>query len=152
MHTVCKALLTTLLIVCSLKIYSQGNNSGLINEGIELQKAGNHSEAISKFQTVLSTEPDNASANYQLAFSLVASKKSAEAIPFAEKTTKTASTYTAPAYSLLGGIYDATVDAQKAIAAYNEGIKLAPTDQNMWFNLGLAYFRSKQYKEAEKAD
>src|SRR5690349_20968749 len=107
MQTVCKALLTTLLIFCSVNIFAQSNTSVLINEGIELQKAGKHTEAISKFKTVLSTEPDNAAANYQLAFSLVADKKNTEAIPFAEKVTKTTSTYTAPAYSLLGGIYDA---------------------------------------------
>lgn len=151
MQTVCKALLTTPLIFCSVNIYAQSNTSVLINEGIELQKAGKHTEAISKFKTVLSTEPDNAAANYQLAFSLVADKKSTDASPFAEKATKTTSTYTAPAYSLLGGIYDASGDAQKAIIAYNEGIKLAPADQNIWFNLGLAYFRSKQYNGAEKA-
>ncbi len=151
MQTVYKALLTTLLIFCSVKIYAQSNAGVLVNEGIELQKAGKYADAIAKFRTALTLEPDNAAANYQLAFSLVAEKKNAEAIPLAEKVISTSSTYTTAAYGLLGGIYDASGDAPKAIAAYSEGLKLAPTDQNMWFNSGLAYFRNKQYAEAEKA-
>ncbi|PJJ83487.1 tetratricopeptide repeat protein [Mucilaginibacter auburnensis] len=151
MQTVYKALLTTLLIFCSVKIFAQSGAGVLLNEGLELQKASKHTQAIEKFKAALASEPDNAAANYQLAFSLVAEKKGAEAIPFAEKAISTPSTFTAPAYSLLGGIYDASGQAQKAVAAYNAGIKLTPADQNMWFNLGLAYFRNKQYVEAEKA-
>ncbi len=141
--------LLLLFMVPALSAFAQQNT--LVNTGIQLQQAGKYNEAIEKFKTALLNEPDDAAANYQLAFSLVALKNLQEAIPYAEKVTKTSSNYTAPAYSLLGGIYDASGDAQKAIAAYNEGIKLARADQNMWFNLGLAYFRNKQYAEAEKA-
>lgn len=130
---------------------AKGQDKSLIAEGIELQKAGKHAEAAFKFKEALKTDPENAAANYQLAFSLVAAKNGNEAIPYAEKVTKTQSNYTAAAYGLLGGIYDAAGQAAKAIAVYNEGLKTFPNDQNMWFNLGLAYFRDKQYADAEKA-
>ena len=151
MLTFFKPLLTALLVFCSIIIFAQGKAPVLLSEGIALQKAGKHAEASSKFKEALQTEPDNAAANYQLAFSLVALKNGNEAIPYAEKATKLSSNYTAAAYSLLGGIYDASAQAAKAIAVYSEGLKTYPNDQNMWFNLGLAYFRDKQYAEAEKA-
>ena len=151
MQTFFKPLLTALLVFCSIIIFAQGKAPVLLSEGIALQKAGKHAEASSKFKEALQTEPDNAAANYQLAFSLVALKNGNEAIPYAEKATKLSSNYTAAAYSLLGGIYDASAQAAKAIAVYSEGLKTYPNDQNMWFNLGLAYFRDKQYAEAEKA-
>ncbi|MFD0752238.1 tetratricopeptide repeat protein [Mucilaginibacter calamicampi] len=151
MQTVFKPLLTAFLVFCSTIIFAQGKEAALLSEGLELQKAGKHAEAASKFKEVLQTEPDNAAANYQLAFSLVAVKNGNEAIPYAEKVTNTNSNYTAAAYSLLGGIYDASAQAAKAITVYSEGLKKFPTDQNMWFNIGLAFFRDKQYAEAEKA-
>lgn len=146
-----KPLLTVLFIFCSALVLGQDNPGNLLGEGIALQKAGKHTEAVAKFKEALQKEPDNAAANYQLAFSLVAEKKGGEAIPYAEKATQTQSSYRAAAYSLLGGIYDASGQANKAIAVYNSGLKAFPADQNMWFNLGLAYFRDKQYGEAEKA-
>jgi len=151
MRTFIKPLLTALLVFCSAIIFAQDKGPVLLREGLELQKAGRHAEATSKFKEALQTEPDNPAANYQLAFSFVAAKKGEEAIPYAEKIIKTSSAYTAAAYSLLGGIYDASGQATKAIAVYNDGLKAFPLDQNMWFNLGLAYFRDKQYAAAEDA-
>ncbi len=152
MQSFFKPLLTALFVFCSMIIFAQDNKVGsLITEGVALQKAGKHAEAATRFKEGLQTEPDNAAANYQLAFSLVALKKGDDAIPYAEKATKIPSNYTAAAYSLLGGIYDAAGQAAKAIAVYNEGLKSFPSDQNMWFNLGLANFRDKQYADAERA-
>jgi tetratricopeptide (TPR) repeat protein len=151
MRTLLKPLLTALLVFCSIIIFAQSRASVLLNEGMEFQKAGKHEEATLKFKEALQTESDNTAVNYQLAFSLVAAKKGDEAIPYAEKVIKTSSAYTAAAYSLLGGVYDASGQAAKAIAVYNDGLRAFPHDQNMWFNLGLAYFRDRQYAEAEKA-
>lgn len=150
MQTFFKALLTAILVFCSIMIFAQEANS-VFNQGMALQKEGKHEEAISKFKEALQTENNNPAVNYQLAFSLVTLKKGDEAIPYADKVTKTPSAYTAAAYSLLGGIYDASGQAIKAIAVYNNGLKAFPNDQNMWFNLGLSYFRDKRYAEAEKA-
>jgi hypothetical protein len=151
MRTLFKPLLTALLVFCSIIIFAQDKSNSLFNEGVALQKEGKHAEATSKFKEALQAEPDNPAANYQLAFSLVAAKKGDEAIRYAEKVSKMSSAYTAAAYSLLGGVYDAAGQAAKAIAVYNDGLKAFPHDQNMWFNLGLAYFRDKQYAEAESA-
>lgn len=151
MQAIYKVLLTALLTFCSAIIFAQGNAGALLSEGLELQKQSKHQEAVAKFKEVSQAEPENAAANYQLAFSLVATKNGNEAIPYAEKATKIQSNYLAAAFSLLGGIYDASAQAAKAIKVYRDGLKAFPADQNMWFNLGLAYFRDKQYADAEQA-
>ncbi|GAA4094934.1 tetratricopeptide repeat protein [Mucilaginibacter panaciglaebae] len=96
-------------------------------------------------------QSDEAAANYKTALSLVNDNKGTEGIPYLEKVIKTQSNYTNAAYSLLGGIYDKSNQPQKAIAIYKEGLKAFPQDQNLNFNLGIAYFRDKQYAQAELA-
>lgn len=96
-------------------------------------------------------QSDDAATNYKTALKLVNSNKGTEGIPYLEKVIKTQSNYTDAAYSLLGSIYDKSNQPQKAIATYKDGLKAFPQDQNLNFNLGIAYFRDKQYAQAELA-
>ncbi|MDB4924688.1 tetratricopeptide repeat protein [Mucilaginibacter sp.] len=94
-------------------------------------------------------DADDPAANYKTALSLINANKGKEGIPYLEKVIKTSSAYTAAAYSLLGGVYDNDHQPEKAIAAYKDGLKAYPQDQSLHYNLGLAYFRGKQYGNAE---
>lgn len=107
--------------------------------------------AIAGYRAMLQTDTGNAAANYQLALALVTAKRPAEAMSYAQRVIKTQSNYAVAAYNLLGGIYDAAAQPDKAIAVYREGLKAYPRDQNLWFNLGLAYFRDKRFNDAEDA-
>lgn len=94
---------------------------------------------------------DDPATNYKTALALVNANKGTEGVPYLEKVIKTQSNYTNAAYSLLGGIYDKALQPEKAIAVYKEGLKAYPQDQNLYFNLGIADFRAKQYPDAELA-
>ncbi|MDB5001977.1 MAG: tetratricopeptide repeat protein [Mucilaginibacter sp.] len=94
---------------------------------------------------------DDPATNYKTALELVNANKGTEGIPYLEKVIKTQSNYTNAAYSLLGGIYDKALQPEKAIAVYKEGLKAYPQDQSLYFNLGIADFRAKQYADAELA-
>ncbi|SDE12926.1 Tetratricopeptide repeat-containing protein [Mucilaginibacter pineti] len=123
----------------------------LIKEGIQLNNDKNYAGAIEKYKQALTTEPENAQANYQLAYSLNAAGRGTEGIPYLNKVAKANSNFTGPAYELLGSIYDSSHQPQQAIDAYKEGIKIKPDYQPLYFNLGIAYFRAKQYADAELA-
>jgi len=125
--------------------------AGLIKQGIQLNNQHDYAGAIEKYKLVLTAEPDNVQANYQLAFSLNASGKGTDGIPYLVKVTKANSNFTGPAFELLGGIYDSSHQPQQAIDAYKEGLKIKPGYQPLYFNLGIAYFRAKQFAEAEQA-
>jgi predicted Zn-dependent protease len=125
--------------------------NGLVKEGIVLNSQGNYAGAIEKYKQALAAEPDNAQANYQMAFSLNASGKGTDAIPYLTKVVKAGSNLTGPAYELLGSVYDVSHQPQQAIDAYKEGIKIKPDYQPLYFNLGIAYFRAQKYADAELA-
>jgi tetratricopeptide (TPR) repeat protein len=144
--------LIILVLLFSVAVYAQDADVGtLIKQGVQLNNAHDYAGAIEKYKQVLTTEPENAQANYQIAYSLNAGGKGMEAIPYLSKITKTNSSFTGPAFELLGGIYDANKQPQQAIDAYKEGLKIKPDYQPLYFNLGIAYFRAKQFGEAEQA-
>ena len=124
--------------------------SALIKEAVQLNKEGKYTDAVDKYTEALKLDPDNVYANYGVAFSLLASGKGDDGIPYLEKVIKTNNAVTAWAYDLLGSIYDKDKNSAKAIAAFNEGIKVDPKYQRLYYNLGLVYFRDKNYSEAEK--
>jgi tetratricopeptide (TPR) repeat protein len=96
-------------------------------------------------------DTDDPATNYKAALALNTEGKGLEAVPYLEKVLKTQSNYTDAAYILLGSIYDKSNQPEKAITVYQEGLKIYPKDQNLYFNLGIASFRAKKYADAELA-
>ena len=123
----------------------------LIKQGVQLNDQGNYAGAIEKYNEALKTDPDNAQANYEMGFSLFASGKGDEAVSYVEKTIKVSNnlSLTASSYDLLGSIYDQAKKSDKAIEAYKKGIAINPKYQRLYYNLGIAQFRNKQFAEAE---
>lgn len=147
-----KGLFIIALVLSTGLAHAQNTDvNSIIKEGIKLNSEKNYSAAIEKYKEALAAEPDNAQANYQLAFSLAASGKGTEAVPYLNKVIKTGGDLTGPAYELMGSIYDTARQPQQAIDAYKEGIKLKPGYQPLYFNLGIAYFRAQKYADAELA-
>jgi tetratricopeptide (TPR) repeat protein len=122
----------------------------LIQQAVQLNKEGKYAGAIEKYTAALKIDSNNVYANYGIAYSLLASGKGKGGIPYLEKVIKANTTLTAEADDLLGNIYDRDHESSKAIAAYNAGIKADPKYQHAYYNLGLVYFRDKNYAEAEK--
>jgi tetratricopeptide (TPR) repeat protein len=145
-------LVLTIVLFSGFRLLAQDNNAttDLIKQGELLQSQSKYDDAIAKFNEVLKTDPENANANYELAYSLYSSKKADAAIPYLEKVIKsTHAGLVVSAYCMLGNIYDDGHQAQKAIDAYNQGIKIGPDYPQIFYNLGLAYFRNQQFAEAE---
>src|SRR5258708_6974604 len=148
-----KVLLFFLMVIVCKTTFAQNNEDAglLIKEGVQLNNAGKYAEAIDKYNQALKIDPENIYADYQLAYSLFASDKGKEAISYIEKVIKANTALSAGAYDLLGNIYDKENQTEKAIEAYKEGIKIKPDYQRLYYNMGIAYFRNKQYAEAEKS-
>jgi len=54
-------------------------------------------------------------------------------------------------YTIMAAIYDRLGQAQNAINNYKAAIKLDSADYALHYGLGLAYFRNKQYPQAEQS-
>jgi tetratricopeptide (TPR) repeat protein len=151
MNFYCRNLLILIFLTASFAAAAQDTAPDLIKQGIQLNDQGKYADAIEKYGQALKIDPENLQGNYEMAFSLFASGKGNDGIPFIEKTIKSsnADALTAASYDLLGSIYDQDHKSDKAIEAYKNGIKAKPNYQRLHFNLGIAYFRNKQFAEAE---
>jgi tetratricopeptide (TPR) repeat protein len=145
-----------ILFICALSsgfnalAQSDGSVADLIKQGISLNNQKKYTEASDSYKAALALEPDNVQANYQMAFTLFSAGKNAEALPFIEKATKGTNTkFTAAAYSLMGSIYQGTGQLLNAVAAYQNAIKADVSNQRIYYNLGIAYFKNKQYDDAQ---
>ncbi|MDO3627114.1 tetratricopeptide repeat protein [Mucilaginibacter sp. BT774] len=153
MNRLYKNLVTLALTIISLNASAQdkGSVSDLIKEGVQLNDQGKYTEAIAKYDEALKLEPENAQANYEMAFTLVQSGKGNDGIPYIDKAIEKSNSpqLKAACYDMLGSIYDNAHQPQKAIEAYKSGIQINPQYQRLYYNLGLTYFRNKQFAEAE---
>jgi hypothetical protein len=145
-----------LIMICLLTrgaLAQTGDAKSLVSEGVELNNQKNYAAAVEKYKAALAIDPDYTPGNYQLAFSLNAMGKGLDGIPYLEKVFKSTTASTnliSGAYDLAGSIYDQNHQPQKAIESYQAGIKANPTYQPLRYNLGLAYFRNRQYAGAEQ--
>jgi tetratricopeptide (TPR) repeat protein len=122
----------------------------LVQQAVQLNKDGKYADAIVAYKQALKIDSNNFYANYGIAFSLLQSDKGKEGIPYLEKAIKANTSLTAEVDDLLGNIYDRYHEPAKAIEAYKASIKADPKYQHAYYNLGLVYFRDKNYPEAEK--
>lgn len=153
MNRLHKILILFCLTVITLNVAAQDKDSVavLIKQGVRLSDQGQYAGAIDKYNEALNAEPDNAQANYEMAFTLLSSGKGNEGIAYVEKAISKSNSVplTAACYDVLGSIYDSGHQTQKAIEAYKKGIEVSPKYQRLYYNLGLTYFRNKQFAEAE---
>jgi tetratricopeptide (TPR) repeat protein len=163
MKTGFRLIITCWFTLTGLAALAQDDAPTLTKAGIVLNNQKSYAAAIEKYKAALMADPDYAPANYQLAFTLNASGKGLDGIPYLQKVfqSSTASgNLKRGSYLLAGSIYDQNRQYAKAIAIYQEGINAMnsktatpPTkleSQPMFYNLSLAYFHSKQYEKAER--
>jgi tetratricopeptide (TPR) repeat protein len=145
-------ILLILLTLGCQNIFAQNSEDAhaLVKEGVQLNDVGKYAEAIAKYNEALKLDPNNLYANFEMAYSLFTSNKGNDGIPYLQKVIAAGTSLTPGAYDLLGSIYDRDNQKDKAIEAYNAGIKANPAYQRLYYNLGLVYFRYKDYAEAEK--
>ncbi|WP_454804365.1 tetratricopeptide repeat protein [Mucilaginibacter phyllosphaerae] len=148
-----RLLLNLLLLITLITTNAFAQDAAsLLKQGQQLAAKKDYPAAIEKYKSALAAEPDNARANYEMAFALFASGKGIEGIPNLEKAIQanTNAAFTAASYSLMGSIYGNAKQLPKAIAAYKNGIRADSTNQRIYYNLGIVQYRSKQYADAEQ--
>ena len=138
-------------MACSAAI-AQNNEEAraLVKDGIRLNNDKKYPEAVDKFKQALKIDTGYLYADFELAFTLFNAEKGMEGLPHLNKVLNQSTSMLGGAYDLLGSIYDKDKQTDKAIAAYQAGIKAKPDFQRLYYNLGIVYFRTKRYPEAER--
>lgn len=121
-----------------------------IEKGTALHDAGKYDEAIAIYKSVLADDPSNALAIYELAFTYQAKQDFANCRALLEPRIDQPSRFQVSLYNVLGNCLDGANESDKAIATYRAGLKLAPDDGQLLFNLGLALFTRGLNNEARE--
>ncbi len=130
----------------------------IINEGIKLHDGKKFDEAIKKYEQVLKENPNNDLALYELAFSYYYKKDFPKAVEVAYKLVQFKSNTGLLGYGLIANVLDDQGKPKEAVEIYRKAIKKLEDDpsynnhlSNLYYNLGITYFRQKQYNEAREA-
>jgi len=90
-------------------------------------------------------------AEFDLAVALLVAHRPADAIPHAERLARSESAIQASAWTLLG-IAEARADnPDRAVAAFREAARLAPSDEDRWLDLTRELMARRQYDDALEA-
>lgn len=131
---------------------------GLIREGIALHDAKKYDDAIRKYETVLEQNPDCTLAMYEMALSLYNKPDRAKADAIARRGAQYKSEQIALFYAIIASGLDDSGKSQDAIEVFKDAAKFLKGDKNLSsqlaevnYNLGVTYFRRKEYTEARAA-
>lgn len=130
----------------------------LINEGIKLHDQKRYDEAIKIYQRVLKENSNNDQALYEMAFSFYNKKDLRSAVETAYQLIQYKSSMGFLGYGLIASALDDLGKPKEAVEIYQKAIKQLESDaefqsnvSNLYYNLGITYFRQKQFKEAREA-
>lgn len=123
--------------------YAQENTDATIREGMYLYDKKNYTEAIEKYEKVLSINPTNERAMYELSLTYLAMDNYMEALKY---STKVINANYQPllldAYNVKGAALAGLQKYDDSIVLLNEAVKRCGDDYLLYYNLGLSYFKN----------
>lgn len=134
-----------LLLLCN-EVAAQENN--FITEGIKMHDKGDYKGAIDLFKKALLSDKNSTQANYELASSYLALKDYPNTLKYADKVIVQNLDYVDQAYMVKGSALDLLGKPLEAINTYKLALKKYSKNHLLHYNLALAYFGLKQYKDA----
>ena len=141
-----KALLIVLLFAAQ-----QPDDVGLrIDAATKLVDAGRLDDGIAALKQIVADHPDNETARYELALAYMGKGDAENCRRIAEPLAETATANRLRVISVLGSCLDELGQTDKAIAAYRSGLKLAPTNSGLNFNLAITLARQDKLDEARE--
>lgn len=118
-----------------------------VNDAIKLIDLEKFDEGIAILQECEKIDPSDPTYPYEIAYALIGKKDFKSAIAKLEKI-KNNTGIDAHYYQLLGNTYDYDNNPEKAVAAYEEGLKKFPNSGRLYLERGVMYEFDKDYPAA----
>lgn len=123
----------------------------IIREGIALHDEGKYKEAIARYDRVLAENPDDVFVMYEKAYAQSASGQHKECNKLAKEALQYEGINERVRHQLFvarGSCQDELGSWKDAIKTYREGLEDYPQSPSLYFNIGVTYYRQKQWKDA----
>ena len=139
-----------LLLAVSPASFAQTNQEKAIEKGreaITLMDKGQFDESIKLLKEAEKLDPKNFNYPYEMAYAYYGKADYKEAIKILEKN-KAHSDVNDRLFQLLGNSYDLSGNPEKALAAYDEGLKVFPNSGEIYLEKGNLLWAKEKYVEA----
>lgn len=123
----------------------------LIREGVALHDRGDFDGAIRKYEEVLSENPHDVAALYELSFALFRKQDYRRCLEVATRGARYQSDLLDEFYVSAGNSLDHLGEPKRAVEVYKAGLKLAPGEVMLHYNLAITYLNLGKTDEARKS-
>ena len=144
-------LLLFLLISPLLSLFAQESFDDLIQQGIDQHDRGQYQMAIETYSEALSINPESALAHYEISLTYLHAKNYKKSIDHSNKVIAINRDYLIEAYLTKGSCLDYLGKTDASIKLLKKGIRKFGDDYLLHYNLGLNYYKTKDFKKAEKS-
>jgi tetratricopeptide (TPR) repeat protein len=147
-----RLLALVLSLIFALTVFAQtpaeDPNVVLIREGVALMDSGRFDDAIAKLRTVLTNDPGNDLARYELGLAFAGKGDGKQCLATLEPLSVVAGPHQAASLAMVGNCLDHLGQRAKAIEAYRRGLKIAPDESSLLFNLAITLAQTGGMDEA----
>jgi tetratricopeptide (TPR) repeat protein len=138
------------LLFTAPAVYSQSNSEKareMKENAVKLMDEGQVDESLKILEEAQKLDPENLNIPYEMAFANVLKKNYKQAVKILEKYLDHKNV-TDQFYQLLGNSYDYWEKSEKAIEAYDAGLKKFPNSGKLYLEKGNVYLIKKDYNKA----
>lgn len=143
--------ISLILLLFVPSVYGQKEIEDLLIQGIEYHDAGEYQKAIDTYRQLLSIDPENVEAIYEISLSLLEAGDYYTAIEYSDKLLQRDDKYAVLAYNTKGSCLNYLGKSEEAIEVFLEGLEKEEEFYLLHFNLGIAYYANEEYPEARDA-
>lgn len=139
-----------LLLALMLTVQQPDDVAQKIDDAAQLVDAGKFDRAIAALKKIVAAHPKNTTAKYELALAYTAKGDHARCRKTVEPLAAVEGRAQVDALALLGNCLGGMGEHERALAAYRKGLKLAPSDASILYNLSVALVKDEKLDEARQ--
>lgn len=147
-----KKIIQLLICYCiSVSLFGQTKIDSLIRQGVNYHDVGDYARAIEFYKQALALDPNNSSANYEIAYSYMSAKDYENSIKYSDIVINLDDKNALGAYLTKGSSLDYLGKTDESIKLFEKAIKKFGDNHLLYYNLGYDYYFLKNNEKAEKA-